>query len=260
MLGICQQSLMVGRTWHRSVRPLTAIALLAVIALSACGQYGWDPAYGPVSYRFPRPDYVAGLGYPAGNSSNSVASYTLTSVSYGPRLPTGIDRRPYASSSSTIGLSVRHDGTETGGSGLRHPRTAVDHSFLVLQNSIRSSLGELPLVWSSELTDAAQEWANHLIESGTFKHHASGVYGENLYEIIGGTATPQDVVSAWAKEKKYYDLDNNSCSVDVDCGHYTQIVWSTTRAVGCAFATDPRRQVWVCEYYPAGNVIGYRPY
>ena len=40
----------------------------------------------------------------------------------------------------------------------------------------------------------------------------------------------------------------------------TQFVWCKTHAVGCAVATDPRREVWVCNYDPPGNVIGYRPY
>ena len=29
---------------------------------------------------------------------------------------------------------------------------------------------------------------------------------------------------------------------------------------GCAVATDRRREVWVCNYDPPGNVAGYRPY
>lgn len=249
---------MIGKAWNSNVRPLTAIAILAVTALSGCAQYGSGPATGPLTYQFPQPNHVAGLAYPASNSSNSVASYTLTSVNYGGHLPIGIDRRPYASLSPTVDLGVRHDVTES--SGPRPRRMVLDHSFLALQNSIRSSVGEPPLVWSARLTNAAQKWANHLISIRAFKHRRSGGYGENLYEIIGGKATPRDVVSAWADEVRDYNPRTNSCSSGVDCGHYTQIVWSTTRAVGCAFATDPSRQVWVCEYYPAGNVIGYRPY
>jgi hypothetical protein len=38
------------------------------------------------------------------------------------------------------------------------------------------------------------------------------------------------------------------------------MVWRDTREVGCAVATDTEREVWVCEYYPPGNVAGFRPY
>ncbi|MDE2007744.1 MAG: hypothetical protein KGI51_14335 [Rhodospirillales bacterium] len=136
----------------------------------------------------------------------------------------------------------------------------IDAAFLLLQNSVRAHVGAQPLVWSDRLADAAQQWANHLVTTGAFRHHVGGGYGENLYEIIGGKATPHDVVAAWADERRAYDLQTNSCSAGVDCGHYTQIVWATTHAVGCALAADPSRQIWVCEYYPAGNIIGYRPY
>jgi PadR family transcriptional regulator len=44
------------------------------------------------------------------------------------------------------------------------------------------------------------------------------------------------------------------------CGHYTQIVWSNTREVGCGVARDSNREVWVCNYNPPGNWIGERPY
>ncbi len=76
--------------------------------------------------------------------------------------------------------------------------------------------------------------------------------------MTGGTATPHQVVAAWADEAREYDHGTNSCSGV--CGHYTQIVWRTTRAVGCAVGSDAHRQVWVCEYEPAGNWVGYRPY
>jgi hypothetical protein len=66
------------------------------------------------------------------------------------------------------------------------------------------------------------------------------------------------VVASWADEARGYNVSANSCTGV--CGHYTQIVWRKTRSVGCAVAADPGREVWVCEYDPPGNVVGYRPY
>jgi pathogenesis-related protein 1 len=210
--------------------------------------------------RSPRRDYVANLDYSISASTDSVPSYSLTSASYDYRTPTRHNpgRHPYLA--PTIYPGVPGHSAERDSSELQPVGVSLDHRLLALQNSVRASVGEEPLTWSPELADVAQEWANHLMATGAFQHHLGGPYGENLFEITGGVATPQDVVSAWADEVRDYNLQTNACSGDTDCGHYTQIVWSTTRAVGCAFASASSRQVWVCEYYPAGNVIGYRPF
>jgi pathogenesis-related protein 1 len=131
-------------------------------------------------------------------------------------------------------------------------------AMLAAHNAVRSRVGVPPLVWSAQLADVARDWANHLITTGSFSHRPDNRHGENLYSISGGTASPAQVVSYWAEEVRGYDLHSNTCAGV--CGHYTQIVWGKTRAVGCAVATDRRREVWVCNYDPPGNVVGYRPY
>jgi len=130
--------------------------------------------------------------------------------------------------------------------------------MLDAHNAVRARLGEPPLAWSPQLAAAAQDWANRLIRSGGFAHRPGNRYGENLYSISGGAASPRQVVDAWAGEARDYDIRSNRCAGM--CGHYTQIVWRNTRSVGCAVATDAEREVWVCEYDPPGNVVGYRPY
>ena len=124
--------------------------------------------------------------------------------------------------------------------------------------AIRSRLGLAPLVWSNRLAAYAQHWAEILITTGDFTPHRDPPYGENLYEITGGTSTPYDVVNAWASEAASYDVRRNSCSGR--CGHYTQVVWRETKAVGCGVARAGRREVWVCSYDPAGNIVGERPF
>jgi uncharacterized protein YkwD len=140
------------------------------------------------------------------------------------------------------------------------PRSVASPAYGLLQpqNAVRAGVGEAPLQWSQQLAGAAQQWADYLIESGQFRHWPGDRYGENLYAITGGMATPGEVVAAWAGEARDYDLRSNACSGV--CGHYTQIVWRSTRAVGCAVASGGARQVWVCEYDPPGNVVGYRPF
>jgi pathogenesis-related protein 1 len=134
----------------------------------------------------------------------------------------------------------------------------IAQEMVEAHNAIRASVGVPPLVWSDQLAQVAQDWANHLIAAGGLSHRPNNRYGENIYTISGAHATPAEVVDLWAKEVRGYDIRSNTCSGV--CGHYTQIVWGKTRAVGCAVATDRRREVWVCNYDPPGNIIGYRPY
>jgi pathogenesis-related protein 1 len=72
---------------------------------------------------------------------------------------------------------------------------------------------------------------------------------------------PAEVVKLWAAERADYDYASNRCASGKDCTHYTQLVAQRTKAVGCGMALCPERgQLWVCDYYPAGNIVGKRPY
>jgi pathogenesis-related protein 1 len=138
------------------------------------------------------------------------------------------------------------------------PPTPIVQAMLAAHNTIRARMNVPPLIWSDQLARVALDWANHLIATGSFGHRPNNSYGENLYSISGGTVSPAQVVGYWAREAQGYDIRSNTCSSI--CGHYTQIVWGTTRAVGCAVVNDRRREVWVCNYDPPGNIVGYRPY
>jgi pathogenesis-related protein 1 len=138
------------------------------------------------------------------------------------------------------------------------PRTSMIHEIIDAHNIVRSRVGTAPLTWSDRLAGVAQEWANHLMANGQFAHSHNPNYGENLYEISGAAATPNQVIKAFADEVSDYDYRSNSCRGV--CGHYTQVVWNNTKEVGCAVARDGRREVWVCEYYPPGNWVGRKPY
>ncbi len=131
-------------------------------------------------------------------------------------------------------------------------------SMLAAHNFYRQRVGTPPLVWSSRLATLAQNWANYLIQTGLYKHRPDPQYGENLFEVVGPPANENQVVEAWGAERSAYDERRNSCTGR--CGHYTQIVWRDTRQVGCGVAQRNRREIWVCNYDPPGNIIGERPY
>ena len=81
--------------------------------------------------------------------------------------------------------------------------------------------------------------------------------GSSAVQII----TPTQVVDNWASEKADYNYASNTCAAGKVCGHYTQVVWRSTVEIGCGRAVcQDNSQVWVCNYNPAGNIIGQRPY
>ncbi len=136
----------------------------------------------------------------------------------------------------------------------------IASEILGAHNAVRARAGVPPLTWSKRLESAARQWAESLLAKGTFRHRPQSNFGENLFEIRGARADATRVVRSWAAEADDFNLATNSCRGDAVCGHYTQLVWRDTRQLGCAVARGGRREVWVCNYSPPGNVIGERPY
>jgi uncharacterized protein YkwD len=131
--------------------------------------------------------------------------------------------------------------------------------MLAAHNAVRAKVGVPPLAWSEDLARVAQEWANTLIAERRFDHRPKSKYGENMFRMDGARVTAQKVVDRWASEQANFDRKSNKCRGG-ECGHYTQIVWRTTKEVGCAVARGGSREIWVCEYAPPGNYVGQRPY
>jgi len=132
--------------------------------------------------------------------------------------------------------------------------------MLAAHNEIRARAGVPALTWSDHLASLAGDWADSLLKTGKFAHRPKNRYGENVFEARGYRASANEVVAEWAAEAKDYDRAKNTCRPGAICGHYTQLVWRTTKQVGCAVARGPQREVWVCNYNPPGNYVGERPF
>lgn len=125
-------------------------------------------------------------------------------------------------------------------------------------NAERAKVGVGPLQWSPTLARHAQGWADRLAKRDcALEHRTDDPYGENLY-WSSGAANVSSVVGKWADEAKHYDHRRNSCKGV--CGHYTQMVWSRSRSLGCGVARCSGGEVWVCNYDPPGNFVGEAPY
>lgn len=88
--------------------------------------------------------------------------------------------------------------------------------------------------------------------------------GENLWAGTRNYFNPDDMVGAWAREKRYFrqgTFPANSTTGKVeDVGHYTQLVWRQTAEVGCARAAGAAEEVLVCRYANPGNYEGGKPF
>ncbi len=130
---------------------------------------------------------------------------------------------------------------------------AEQQTLLALHNSYRARHCASALTWSAELAASAQQWASRCL----IMHAPRGKFGENL--AWGYKRTPDSVVDAWYKEVRDYDYRRPGFASST--GHFTQVVWKSTRQVGCGVATCllGSLRFWVCRYAPQGNWAGQFP-
>jgi uncharacterized protein YkwD len=147
------------------------------------------------------------------------------------------------------------------------PPPAFDRRILAVHNRERQNLGLEPLNWNPGLAESARRWADHLAQTGRFEHapeNHSSPEGENLWAGTKGYYTPEAMVGAWIREKRFFRPgvfpDNSTTGRVEDIGHYTQVIWRATREVGCAEATSAAEDILVCRYAEAGNYRGEQPF
>jgi len=133
-------------------------------------------------------------------------------------------------------------------------------------NAWRDLAGVPRVVWNVDLAQSAQDYADTcptIHDASRSPDAGFGYVGENLYWSFPTGSGPQAVAS-WASERADYDF-----GVAIDYtnylifGHYTQIVWAETEAIGCGYAdcTASTGVVSVvCRYGEGGNYIGQTPY
>ncbi|XP_018914952.2 salivary antigen-5 isoform X1 [Bemisia tabaci] len=162
-------------------------------------------------------------------------------------------------------------------SGLTCPEK---EQILELHNRLRQiiavgQIGQPParnmieMTWDDELASKAQA----LADTCRYGHDGASQRAVGRFRVgqnIGMTwitleqrAEPNFAsrIYAWFEEVKKYKFGNPFSPVT---GHYTQMVWQDTSHIGCGYSYYLEGQrytkVYVCNYGPTGNIIGYDPY
>ncbi len=164
-------------------------------------------------------------------------------------------------------FDFRQDGIvpEDTGSSIRRENAVAALRF---HNKVRKEVGSSPLQWSVELANYAQEWANYLAEKNNCRiaHRstlgkADNVTGENIFWGTGKEYSVLDASRAWYEEIENYTYQPIRANSDTKTGHYTQMVWKSSRKVGIGKAKCSNGSIIiVANYNPPGNVIGEKPY
>jgi hypothetical protein len=141
----------------------------------------------------------------------------------------------------------------------------ISSILLEAHNRERAAAGVPPLVWDGSLENAAATYARQLAGVGALRHsprQARPGQGENLWMGTRGAFSPQLMIASWSAERARFrpgifpSVSRTGNWADV--GHYSQMIWPTTREVGCAISSSARADLLVCRYAPAGNIDGRR--
>ncbi|XP_012287190.2 repressed by EFG1 protein 1 [Orussus abietinus] len=134
---------------------------------------------------------------------------------------------------------------------------------LCWHNVYRQRHNAPPLTMSPQLCEYAQTWANHLAHTNTFYYRNDREVGQNLYCRPGG-AVPgdvpgQDVAAYWYSAVRQYDFfkEPDVLHANVNAGHFTQLIWASSRYFGVGKARSRSGKIIVvANYEPVGNVSG----
>ncbi|XP_051008536.1 cysteine-rich secretory protein 1-like [Acomys russatus] len=120
--------------------------------------------------------------------------------------------------------------------------------------------------WDDDAQVNAQRWADNCV----YQHSPISLRttetrcGENLF-MSSYPASWSDVIQNWYDENEHLNFGVGPKERGAVVGHYTQVVWNSTRKIACGFAEcpdQPLKYFYVCQYCPPGNYVNrlYTPY
>jgi pathogenesis-related protein 1 len=242
--------------------------LMTFVAVAACTKAEGDPGFGTME---PGSSDDAGSTSEAGGKGDD----TVGSSDGSPEDASTPVTKPRDSGSTSAETGSDVSATEdadTDAASAGDPETGRLEGITAAHNAVRAMVSTQPplpdLTWSPTLAAYAQAWATQLASSPS-------TCAAPVHRFSGDVSTAQQAVSGWASEVSCWTYGtilgteqcNMTCSSNLHsdgCGHYTQIVWRKSLLLGCGVATCMNGQatedIWICNYSPAGNVVGQAPY
>jgi len=170
-----------------------------------------------------------------------------------PAKPLPASRPAEATTKTDAKPAEKSDAKPTAKSG--GPSDPFAKAFVDAHNAVRAKNCAAPLTWSPQIAKVAQAWADQLKAKGcVFGHSGNMKYGENLGAGSIGALDPESTVAMWYDEIKLYKFPEGGFSMQT--GHFTQLVWTDTRQVGCGHVQCKGNDIFVCNYDPPGNYEG----
>lgn len=138
----------------------------------------------------------------------------------------------------------------------------IQRQIIAAHNNLRkiaspTARNMLKMVWNTEAVKTAGNWARKCkAEHSPIAERKITNFkcGENIF--LSNFKVPWDVVvNSWYSEKDDFKYGYGPIS-DRETGHYTQVMWATSYAMGCDLAecsTGANKYVYVCHNCPAGN-------
>jgi len=146
--------------------------------------------------------------------------------------------------------------------------SAFKSDILNYHNKLRNKHQNTPsMSWDNTLQNYAQKHCNAIVAQNIGLWHSTsadrGGSGENLaMRMIGGKVCSNvggQSTQAWYDEIEFYDFSTgkNKPGTNDAIGHFTQLVWSSSTKLGCAYSVNSNGYAYVCcNYDPPGNYIG----
>jgi len=135
--------------------------------------------------------------------------------------------------------------------------------LLASHNRERAARKVPALRWDPGLAASAASYGPALSALGGLRHSPRANrpgQAENLWMGTRGAFSPEQMVGSWIEERKYFRagvFPNTSTTGNwLAVGHYSQLIWRGTTAVGCAVHRDAHWEFLICRYSPKGNIDG----
>ena len=143
----------------------------------------------------------------------------------------------------------------------------VYDELVARHNALRAKHKAGALTKAAALATLSQTVANHCAQIGSLDHikqtYQGQPVGQNLH--VTGTSgstgpTGSSIADGWYKEISNYDFAKGVTKNGGVIGHFTQLVWKSSKYIGCALKIGKYKGLngfyVCCDYYPAGNFKG----